>query len=265
MEALDNSLCSAVILGRLKLTTRLIGQHILCYPSLPSTLDKAREEAGKGVPEGRVVLVYEQTAGRGRLGRAWLSPPGSISLAVVLRPPRAQLPQLVMLASLAVVYTIEAVTQLKPQIKWPNDVLLNGRKVCGILIENIFRGRSLDFSLVGIGFNVNFSPAAIPEIAAIATSLSDELGREVSLLEVLPRLLLEMEQLYLGLKTGRKVYEPWLKRVETLGKEVSVSYSEGGDVETGIAESIDKDGSLTICRPDGRRVRVVAGDVTLQT
>jgi BirA family biotin operon repressor/biotin-[acetyl-CoA-carboxylase] ligase len=227
-------------------------------------MDKAREEAEKGVPEGSLILVDEQRAGRGRLGRAWLSPRGSLSLSVVLRPSEAQLPQLMMLASLAVVNAVEAVTTLKPQIKWPNDVLLNGRKLCGILIENNFHGKTLSFALVGIGLNVNFSPATLPEIADTATSLSDELGRDVSLLEVLPRLLLEMERLYLGLKTGRKIYEPWLKRVETLGKEVCVRYGEGGSEEKGVAESIDKEGGLFLLRPDGSRIRVVAGDVTLQ-
>ncbi|MDP2743665.1 MAG: biotin--[acetyl-CoA-carboxylase] ligase [Dehalococcoidia bacterium] len=265
METVNNSLCSAVILGRLKLSTKLMGQHMLCYPSLPSTMDKAREEAEKGVPEGTVIAVDEQTAGRGRLERTWFSPRGSLSFSVVLRPPSEEhLPQLVMLASLAVVNAIESVTRLRPQIKWPNDVLINGKKVCGILIENIFRGKTLDFSLVGIGLNVNFSPAAMPEIASTATSLSAETGQEVNMLELLSQLLLEMESLYLVVKAGRKVYGPWLKRVETVGKEVSVKFSEGGAVEKGVVEAIDNEGGLILVCPDGRRIRVVAGDVTLQ-
>jgi BirA family biotin operon repressor/biotin-[acetyl-CoA-carboxylase] ligase len=264
LQSVESSLCSAIILGRLKLQTKVIGKSMLCYPSLPSTMDMAREEALKGVPEGSVVLTDEQTAGRGRLGRLWYAPRGSLSLTVVLRPPVKALPQLVMLSSLAVVQAIESVTGMKAQIKWPNDVLLNGKKVCGILIENMFHGNEFDFSLLGFGLNVNFHPADYAEIADIATSLMVETGNEVSLLTILSSLLLQVERLYATVKAGRTVQPQWVDRLETIGRKVSVRYKEGDAVEEGVAESVDKEGNLRLRRADDKLVTVVAGDVTLQ-
>ena len=116
------------------LETRFVGQRVMYYPSLTSTMEAARQEAQQGVVEGTVVVAGEQTAGKGRLKRAWLSPGGNIALSVILRPGVADLSSLIMLASLAVVHSIETVTGLKSQIKLPNDVLINGKKVCGILI-----------------------------------------------------------------------------------------------------------------------------------
>lgn len=264
LQSVESSLCSAIILGRLKLQTKVIGKSMLCYPSLPSTMDMAREEALKGVPEGSVVLTDEQTAGRGRLGRLWYAPRGSLSVTIVLRPPVEALPQLVMLSSLAVVQAIESVTGMKAQIKWPNDILLNGKKVCGILIENTFHGKEFDFSLLGFGLNVNFQPADYAEIADIATSLMVETGNEVSLLAILSGLLLKVERLYATVKAGRTVQPLWAKQLDTIGRKVSVRYKEGDAVEEGVAESVDPEGNLRLRRADDKLVTVVAGDVTLQ-
>ncbi|MCK5434012.1 MAG: biotin--[acetyl-CoA-carboxylase] ligase, partial [Dehalococcoidales bacterium] len=143
----------------------------------------------------------------------------------------------------------------------PNDILINGRKVCGILIESEVRGDTVDYTIVGIGVNVNFRLSAFPEIQSIATSLYDELGREVSRLSLVQRLLAEIERLYLSLPAGRSVYEEWRDRLVTLGKGVQVK--SGETVYEGIAESVADDGSLLLRRPDGSLTRIVAGDVTL--
>ena len=257
---LENGLSQEAISQNLG--TRFIGQRILYYPSLTSTNDVARQEAQRGAAEGTVVVADEQTAGRGRLKRAWLSPVGSIALSVFLRPDVVQLPSLMMLASLAVVRSLEAVTGLKAQIKWPNDVLINGRKVCGILIESDVRGDTVNYVIVGIGVNVNLRVADFPEISPIATSLSGELGREVSRLSVIRRLLVEMEKLYSGLSAGGSLYEEWRSRLVTLGKRVRAA--TGDTVYEGIAESVDRDGSLRLRGPDGSLTRIVVGDVTLR-
>ena len=167
-----------------------------------------------------------------------------------------------MLASLAVVRSIEQATGLKSQIKWPNDVLTNRRKVCGILIESDVRGNTVNYANIGIGINVNLRLADFPEILPIATSLSDELGRDVSRLSLIRYLLVEIERLYLSLSQGGLVYEAWRDNLVTLGKKVRAT--TGGAVYEGVAESVAGDGSLLLRGPDGSLTRIVAGDVTLR-
>ncbi|GAH88453.1 unnamed protein product, partial [marine sediment metagenome] len=112
-------------------------------------MEVAKQEAQLGAVEGTVIIADEQTAGRGRIKRVWLSPKGSVALSIILYPSVVNLPSLIMLASLAVVHSIEAVTGLKPQVKWPNDVLVNDKKVCGILIESSVRGNIVDYAIIG--------------------------------------------------------------------------------------------------------------------
>jgi len=244
------------------LKTRFIGQKVICYPSLTSTMEVAKQEAKQGAAEGTVIIADEQTVGKGRIKRTWLSPDGNIALSVILRPGILYLPSLIMLASLAVVHSIETVTGLKSQVKWPNDILINGRKVCGILIESDVRGNIVDDTIIGIGVNVNLRPSDYPEILQTATSLSHEMGRDVSCLSVIRCLLVDIERLYLALSAGESIYEEWRDRLVTLGKRVNVKF--GNTRHEGIAESVDRDGSLLLRHSDGRLTKVVAGDVTLR-
>jgi len=244
------------------LETRFIGQRVLHYPRLTTTMDRAREEARKGAPEGTVIIADEQTAARGRLRRTWLSPRGNIALSVILYPGRERLHSLIMVASVAVARSIEAITGLKPVLKWPNDVLIGGKKVCGILVESSVRGGVVDYAIIGTGVNVNLDPAGFPEIQPIATSLSGELGREVSRLDLVRGLLREMEGLYLAAAAGESVYEDWRTRLTTLGRAVRVT--SGETTLEGTAESVDRDGSLLLRLPDGGLTRILAGDVTLR-
>jgi len=244
------------------LNTHFVGRHIIYYHSLPSTMEVAREAGWRGAAEGTVVIAEEQTAGRGRRQRSWLSPQGGIALSLILRPAVQHLPQMIMLASLAVTSAIETATGLKAGIKWPNDVLIRGRKVCGILIENQLRGGILEFTVVGIGINVNMDPSAYPEISEIATSLSAELGHQVSRSELVKALLVELERLYLDIRAGQSLYQRWRERLVILGQEVQVI--EGGQVEQGVAEDVDGDGSLLLRCSDGSLTRIVVGDVTLR-
>jgi BirA family biotin operon repressor/biotin-[acetyl-CoA-carboxylase] ligase len=243
------------------LATELIGQRVIAYPRLTSTNDIAKRQAKKGAREGTVIVAEEQTAGRGRLKRAWLSPRGSIALSVILHPTPAHLPYLIMVASLAVVHCIEK-TGLKAQIKWPNDVLVNDKKVCGILIESDVRGSAVDYAVIGIGLNVNLDPIAFPEISSTATSLSQELGKELSRREIIRCLLVKLESLYLALPEGDSVFREWRDRLVTLGKEVELT--SGQTTYQGVAESVAGDGSLFLRQPDGKLIKVVAGDVSLR-
>lgn len=244
------------------LKNRFVGQRVVYYARVASTMDLARQEARGGAAEGTVIVAGEQTGGKGRRDRVWLSPPGSVSLSLVLRPAVAELPRLVMAAALAVVDAIEAVTGLQSRIKWPNDVLINRKKVAGILVESGLGQASVDYAIVGIGINVNLRLADYPEIAPLATSLSDELGRTVSRLALLRKLLEEMERLYLALPSGESVFERWRERLVTLGKRVTVSWGETSI--DGVAESVAPDGSLQLRHQDGGLSQVVAGDVSLR-
>jgi BirA family biotin operon repressor/biotin-[acetyl-CoA-carboxylase] ligase len=255
----DNLSADAITAG---LETRFTGQRVLYYPRLTSTMEAARREAKRSTPEGTAVIADEQTAGRGRLGRAWLTPRGSIALSLVLYPRLVELPSLIMLASLAVVHSLRAVTGLKSQVKWPNDVQINGRKVCGILIEADVRQDKVNYAVIGIGMNVNLRLGDFPpEIQSLATSLSQELGREIPRLSVIRSLLVEIEKLYLTLRAGGSLYEEWRDNLVTLGQRVRVKSAE--DIYEGVAESVDRDGSLLLRGAHGQLTRIIAGDVTL--
>ena len=256
----DSDLSQAAILQRMK--TQFIGRNLLYYPSVTSTMDIARKIANEGAEEGTVVVADEQTQGRARMGRPWINPTGVIAVSIILRPEMSQLLSLTMVASLATSHCVEQVTGLKTAIKWPNDVLINGKKISGILTESALRGQSVDWAVIGIGINANMNPENYPEIAEIATSLSVELGEKVSHLDVLLHLLHELEKSYLALRNGESVYEEWQRRLETLGKTVQVK--TGDDVVEGYAESVDSDGSLMLRRLDGSLIRLATGEVTLR-
>jgi BirA family biotin operon repressor/biotin-[acetyl-CoA-carboxylase] ligase len=243
------------------LKARLIGKNISYYPRLASTMDMAREKARQKAAEGTVILAGEQTGGRGRIKRLWISPPGSVSLSVILYPDMARLNFLVMMAALAVARSIEQVIGLKTSLKWPNDVLIRGKKVCGILIESDLSGSTVSYAIIGIGVNVNFSIARFPEIAGFATTLSDELGSDVPLNDLVGHLLADLDHLYRCPET-EVIYREWRDQLETLGKRVTVT--SGKAILQGTAESVTRDGSLIIRREDGTLAQVIAGDVNLR-
>ncbi len=260
LTMVENNLSPSAITTNLE--THFVGRKVIYYPTLTSTMAVAQREAQQGAAAGTVVIAGEQTAGRGRRNRTWLSPRGSIALSIILYPGVAYLPYLIMLASLAVVHSIEAVTGLRPQVKWPNDVLVNGKKVSGILIESSLRGKIVDYAIIGIGINVNLKLSDFPEIRLTATSLSDELGSEVSQLEMIRRLLVEIERLYLALPAAESIYQEWRDSLVTLGKKVQAR--SGKTVYQGIAESVARDGSLLLRHADGSLTKIVAADVTLR-
>jgi BirA family biotin operon repressor/biotin-[acetyl-CoA-carboxylase] ligase len=245
-----------------ELATDFIGQNLLYFASVTSTNDIARQQALGKSPEGTAVIAERQTSGRGRLKREWVSPEGNIAVTVVLYPDRKNLYFLTMLAALAVQRGIEKTTGVKCQLKWPNDVLVNGKKVCGILLESKASVESVDYALVGIGINVNMKIADHPEIAAIATSLALETGSEVSRTELLRNLFIEMEKLYLRLRAGESILAEWRDQLVTLGKKVFVR--SGDEAFEGTAESVADDGSLLLRCVDGKLLKFNAGDVTLK-
>ena len=246
-----------------RLTTRYVGRRVLYYPSLAATQDVARQEAERGAPEGATVLADQQTAGRGRLGRSWLSPPGAnLYFSVVLRPAAEHLRTLGMIWPLAICQALEEETGLQARVKWPNDVLVGSRKLAGVLIDTGLSGDRVYYAIAGIGLNVNFDVAAHEEIRDIATSISAELGREVVRDELLAAVLGHFEELDEAARRGEPVHLAWKERLDTLGRRVRVGF--GDRVEEGIAEDAEPDGTLVLRRPDGSLVRIEAGEVTLK-
>ena len=246
-----------------ELRTKVIGQNILYYPVTSSTMDVAKQAVREGAEEGTIVIADHQTAGRGRFGRKWLEPPdSSILLSIILHPKLEELPRLGMAASLAVMRCIEKVTGLKPVIKWPNDIIIEGKKICGHLIESEIANETVQSAILGIGLNVNLDPSSIPEIAETATSLKEMLKEEVSRAEILRALLGEFEELYDAMRQGEPIDKLWRHHLETLGQQVTVKC--GDEVHQGYAESVDEEGNLLLRCPDGSLLTITAGDVTLQ-
>jgi BirA family biotin operon repressor/biotin-[acetyl-CoA-carboxylase] ligase len=244
------------------LSTRFVGQNIIYFPSLSSTMEATRMEARRNAPEGTVIIAGEQTAGRGRLKRTWFSPGGNIALSIILYPDAAGLPYLIMIVSLSAASAIESATGLKTQIKWPNDILIKGKKVAGILIENEVKGGRVAYAIIGIGINVGLRPDKFSAISAIATGLEDEIGETVSREDIIRSLFTEFERLYLNLPDGTLIFKAWRDWLITLGQKVTATW--GKETIQGIAESVDESGALMIRLADGSLTKVVAGDVTLR-
>lgn len=247
------------------LNTRLLGRTIVFFAQTNSTNVVAKEMAERGAPDGTVVIADYQSAGHGRRGRAWLADPGdSLLMSAIVRPgiPPAEVFYLTMVPALAVLATITTLGVRGASLKWPNDVQINARKVAGILTELSLRGRDLDYVVIGIGLNVNLDVARHPEIAALATSLSGELGRPLDREDVARLLLQTLEDRYLALERGEAaaILSDWRDSLSTLGQWVDVD--DGGSSYHAFAEDVTADGGLVL-RRDGRRLVVYGGDVTL--
>lgn len=244
------------------LATKFVGQKIVYFESIGSTNEAAKELVDKGAPEGMLVIAEEQTAGKGRLGRRWVAPTGtSLLFSLLLYPDLTleQVPRLTMLASLAAAEAIESVTGLPVRFKWPNDILIRGRKAGGVLTEVGVTGDGLDYVVVGMGLNVNWNPSQMPELAGKATSLSEELGRKVSRLELLQRLLIHMERGYLRLQEGYLPHKVFTSRLANVGEKVEVVLP--GGKEEGFMEGVDAEGALLLRKEDGTKARVIMGEV----
>jgi BirA family biotin operon repressor/biotin-[acetyl-CoA-carboxylase] ligase len=231
-------------------------QRIHYFLEVSSTMDAARELAKNGAGEGTIVIAEAQTRGRGRLSREWISPAGGIYFTIVLRPriSPAYAPKINLMASVAVAATIRKLFELKAELKWPNDVLIEGRKVCGILAEMDAEMDAVNFVNIGIGINANNS---IPQFERKVTSLKSELGREISRKELLSALLTEIEQ-WQPLLMDADLLEEWKKLSVTLNKDVRILAP--GEVIVGKAIDIDTTGSLIIKAKNGSVKKAMAGD-----
>jgi BirA family biotin operon repressor/biotin-[acetyl-CoA-carboxylase] ligase len=197
------------------------------------------------------------------MGRSWVTPAAAnLASTMVLRPPASVLRDVAMAAPLAIAHAIEDVAGVRPDIKWPNDVQIGGRKVAGVLIETDLTDERTPIVLVGAGINVNFDPALHEEIRESATSVKAEVGHDVDREALLASYLLHFERIYEAAKAGEAVVGRWRERLVTLGHRVHASWA-GGSAD-GVAEDVDDDGALLVRTEDGAVVRVEAGDVTLR-
>lgn len=253
----------------------LFWREVVFLDRVGSTNDVAKELASQGAAEGTVVVADEQTAGRGRMERRWVAPPGSSLLCSILFRPNLspdEAHRLTMLCSMSAADAIERVAQLLVAIKWPNDLIVTcgaergrseeWRKLAGILTETAMTGDKLAYVVVGIGINVNVPQAALPELAPDATSLLAETGRNVDRSRVLGTLLENVGFRYEQLRSGHNPREEWSDRLATLGRCIDVTTTDRR--LRGIAEAVDENGALLLRTADGALHRLLTGDATLR-
>jgi BirA family transcriptional regulator, biotin operon repressor / biotin---[acetyl-CoA-carboxylase] ligase len=242
------------------LGTRRLGHALTFLATTTSTQDVARQLAEEGAAEGAIVVADEQTAGRGRKGRPWISPAGAnLYFTLILRPEVEKLRKLSMAAPLAVAEALDAQFDLHATIKWPNDVLVGGKKISGILIDAESSGVDCVYVLVGIGINVNFDPRRHPEVAGVATSVLAVSGRAGSREALLAGVLARLEHHY---DHHLDVYEQWKARLVGLGEAVVVQSADALTNE-GVAQDVNEDGSLLLRLPDGSLVALPAGELVI--
>jgi BirA family biotin operon repressor/biotin-[acetyl-CoA-carboxylase] ligase len=255
--------CAEEILGRIPAPAdkSLPAWEPLLLAETSSTSDVARDQARKGARAGFIVAAARQTRGRGRLGRAWESAPGlGLYVSLLLRPawPAADAGQLTILASVAAGDAIAAVTGLRPRIKWPNDLLMGGRKLGGLLIEAEARGTRLDFAVVGIGLNVRHRESDFSdEVRPLATSLWLATGKAVRRADLLVALLRAFSA-----RLGRpfeETREAWAASSLTLGQQVELTTARGS--RRGQALGLDENGSLLLRTDTGEIEAITAGDM----
>ena len=249
------------------LATKRLGRHVICLSETGSTNVEAYRLAEEGAAEGTVLIADSQFQGKGRLGRNWHSPSGvNIYCSLVMRPPIPPVDafQLTFLSAVAVARAMESVISARPIIKWPNDILLNGKKVAGLLNEMSAETERVNFVILGIGLNVNMRQDQFPlDLRHPATSLFIESGREINRLNFMRELLVSLDSLYSEflLNGYCAVRNEWVSRCGMIGRRVAVS----GTTEQieGIATGIDDHGALLVERESGSLARVLAGDVRI--
>ena len=249
------------------LSTNYIGKEIHYFPELKSTNIMAKEKAlhiEERIAEGTLIITERQSAGKGRLGREWFSPAGGIWLSIILYPQLSPsyISRITLMTAVAAVKAIEICTQIEPQIKWPNDILINEKKVCGILTEMSAELDIINWVVVGIGVNVNIDHQRFPEdIQANTISLKEVSGEEVLRVKLAQTFLQEFEKYYEKLKRKEfsSILKEWKLYSHTLGKKIRVDMGER--IITGEATDINEEGALILKKGDGKLVEIISGTI----
>jgi len=240
----------------LGLDTKWLGRSLLCFDEVDSTNNVAASIA-IDAQNGSVILAEKQTHGRGRLSRSWISPPGGVWMSIILKPdmPISQAYRLNMVASIALARAFYGLYGLSAGIKWPNDLLVGDRKICGILTELNAEVDRLNYAILGLGINANIDISAFPEDWQ-STSLAHEIKGKIARVELIRRILQEMEIAYQQMLSV-EIYEEWRSRSVTIGRQVRI-ISANGDLN-GKAIDLEEDGALII-KTENDIKRVLAGD-----
>ena len=248
------------------LAVKRLGGNIHYFPELDSTNTYARQLAENGAREGESVIAEMQTQGRGRLGRRWQSPPfANLYFSVILRPqlPPAQAPQITLTAAVALAETVAWFIAQSVTIKWPNDILVDGKKLAGILTEVSCDAERVHYVILGIGVNLNYRVAAMPEeIRAHATSIAELTGKSFHRESFLRRLIQALDRCYGELEENgfARLAPRWEAHFGLRGERVRIELLD--QIVIGRAIGIDKDGALLVEDEHGAIKRVIAGDVT---
>lgn len=252
---------------RAAFSSRVFGYPLFYFKSIGSTNDFAKKAASDGAEEGTLIISEEQIQGKGRLGRKWVSPPGAgIWMSLILRPPIQPfaMAKITLIAAVTTAVAINKATGLNAGIKWPNDIIIHGKKACGILTEMGIDSKGGQYVILGIGINVN--TAQFPkEIKERATSLRKCLGQKVSRREVLIRTILEFEELYFDfIETNvfERILNVYRRKSVTIGKRVKVT-GKGRDFS---ADAIDvtNNGELLVRKDDGEMMEINSGEVSIR-
>jgi len=251
-----------------KLKTKVFGKEIISYKKVDSTNDIAYALAEKGVKEGVVILAEEQSGGKGRHGRRWVSPSrGGIYMSCILRPKIApnEIPRITLLAAVAAARAIRDITSLDVAIKWPNDIMIDGKKICGILTEMKAEQDRVNFIILGIGINVNTPLKQLPKGSA---SLKDELHRRgvkvaVSRVDLTKKILERFEECYnlMQHKGFDPIIDAWKSLSAMLGSRVRISLPNRAF--EALAHDINPDGALIVRLDSGVLEKVSSGDVAM--
>lgn len=249
------------------LETETFGEQIIFKETLPSTQPEAHQLAQQGAPAGTIVICEEQTSGRGRMQREWKSQKGKgIWMSVILRPnvPPYEAPQFTLVAAVAIAKAIEEVADIRPEIKWPNDLLIDGLKITGILTELQADPDRVNALIMGIGINVNHETDDFPEdIRDIATSLKLQTGNEIDRAKLIARILLHLENYSnMYVESGfQPIKKEWENYSCTIGQRIKVSTIN--EVFYGKAVAITNDGVLKVQLPDGETRSVYSADIEI--
>jgi BirA family transcriptional regulator, biotin operon repressor / biotin---[acetyl-CoA-carboxylase] ligase len=247
------------------LKTKVMGKTIHLLSEVVSTNTLAMAMAASGTPEGTAVIAETQTGGKGRLGRKWLSPKGNLYLSVVLRPnvPMHKAPLITLMGAIAVASAIRTTCGLAAGIKWPNDILVSGKKVSGLLTEMSAEQDRIRHIVLGIGVDVNMDMKELPpEVRSLTTTLAVESGTTINRTTLLQQLLRELEGWYHKfLKNDADMLEEWKQLNLTIGNRVTVSGA--GEFLEGLAQGVDSEGRLIVNLDNGTVRTIAAGDVTI--
>jgi BirA family biotin operon repressor/biotin-[acetyl-CoA-carboxylase] ligase len=252
---------------RSKLQTKSLGRRLTLLEQCKSTNDISKQQADIGAPHGSVVLAERQTDGRGRKGKAWLSPEGGIWLTIILRPPPAfePLEGLPLLGALATARAVASAHGIKARVRWPNDVVFNGRKLAGTMVEASFKGNAIVYALLGLGLNANFPASLISQSAEDPVTLLDILGSAVDRGELIASLLHETEDLYDALCSGETSHALELLRQNECSRGSIVIVQLEKEKFQGTFQEYETLTRIRIAQDDGTRRHIDTGFVISAT